>query len=156
MNVNATLFGQIITFALLIWFSMKFIWPPVTRAMAERQKKIADGLAAAEDGLLAREQAQQQATVTLGVAKNSAADILANAQQRASALIEAAKGEASEEGKRLLEIAQAQIEQEATRAREQLRTEVSRLVIAGAEKILAREIRAAEHQKLLDDLVAEL
>lgn len=156
MNVNATLFGQMITFALLIWFTMKFIWPPVTQAMAERQKKIADGLAAAEDGMMAKERADQQAVQTLSEAKSGAAAILAGAQQRSTEIIESAKSDASEEGRRILEAAQAQIEQEIAQARERLRAEVSRLAILGAEKILEREVQTAEHQKLLDDLVAQL
>ena len=156
MNITVTLLGQMVTFVLLIWFTMKFIWPPITQAMTERQKKIADGLAAAEQGVLAKEQADKQVQEALAQARSNAAEIVGGAQQRANELIEAAKGEASEEGKRLLEAAQAQIEQEVARAREQLRSEVSRLAILGAEKILEREIRSAEHQKLLDDLVAEL
>ena len=156
MNINATLIGQMITFGLLVLFTMKYVWPPIMKAMQDRQKRIADGLAAAEQGAQAQEKAEAQAAEMLKEAKQQAQEILMQAEKQRSEMIEKAKDEAQAEGKRQLTAAQAEIEQEANRAREQLRQQVSQLTVKGAGQILGREIDAQAHAHLIDDLVAQL
>ena len=156
MNFNATLIGQMITFGLLVWFTMKYVWPPVIQAMQDRQKRIADVLAAAEQGVQAQEEAESNAADLLREAKQQAQDIVRQAERRAAELVEESKSQAREEGERQLAAAQAEIEQEANRAREALRAQVASISVAGAAKVLEREVDAAAHQKLLDDLVAQL
>ena len=156
MNINATLFGQAITFAILIWFTMKFVWPPLLAAMAERAKTIADGLAAAERGKHDLELAEKRATEILWQGKEKASEIIAASEKRASEIVDEAKAQARAEGDRILVAAKADIEQEVFRAKEQLRTQVSAVALAGAGKILGREIDAKAHNDLLDKLVAEI
>lgn len=156
MNFNATLIGQMITFGLLVIFTMKYVWPPIMQAMQDRQKRIADGLASAERGAREQELAAAKATETLKHAKREAADIIAQAQKRATTIIEEAKQEARKEGERQLAAAQAQIEQEMNHAREELRGQVVSIAIAGAGKILQKEVNEETHTHLLDDLVAQL
>jgi F-type H+-transporting ATPase subunit b len=156
VNINITLIGQMITFALLVWFTMKFVWPPVMRAMAERQKAIADGLAQAERGKQDLDLAQKKAAEMLRIARDDAAVVMADAGKRASALIEEAKQQARLEGERLVTAAKAEIELETSRAREQLRRAVAELAVAGAGKVLEKEIDARAHGKLLDDMVKKL
>ena len=156
MSINITLLGQMITFSLLVYFTMKKVWPPIMQAMQERQKKIADGLAASERGVKEQEIAQEKATQRLKEAKQEAAELIAQAQKRASAIVDEAKDQAREEGERQLAAARAEIEQEANRAREQLRQQMATLAVAGASKVLAREIDAKAHGDLLKDLVAEI
>jgi F-type H+-transporting ATPase subunit b len=156
MNINATLLGQAIMFALFAWFCMKFIWPPLTGALDARKKQIADGLAAAERGKLDMELASRRATEMLREAKEKAAEIIANGDKRASEIIEEAKAQAKVEGERILAGAKAEIEQEMFRAKEELRTQVSAIALAGAGKILSREIDAKAHNDLLEKLVAEI
>ena len=156
MNFNATLIGQMITFGLLVWFTMKFVWPPIITAMRERQTRIADGLAAAEQGARAQEDAQAQAAELLKEAKQQAQEVIRQAERRANEIVEESKNQAREEGERQLSAARAEIEQEANRAREQLRTQVSDIAVAGASRVLGREIDASSHSKLLDELVAQL
>ncbi|MCW9024236.1 MAG: F0F1 ATP synthase subunit B [Gammaproteobacteria bacterium] len=156
MNINLTLLGQTITFIVFVWFCMKFVWPPIMNALEERKKKIADGLAAAERGAHEQELAEKRAAEVLHKAKQQAQDILAQAQKRASEIIEESKGTAREEGKRIIIAANAEIEQEANRAREELRGQVASLAIAGASKVLKREVDAAANEDLLKDLVAQL
>lgn len=156
MNINATLLGQAITFAILIWFTMKFVWPPLMAAMAERAKTIADGLAAAERGKHDLELAEKRAAELLRQGKEKAAEIIAASEKRASEIVEEAKNQAKAEGERILVAAKADIEQEVFRAKEQLRSQVTAVALAGAGKILAKEIDAKAHNDLLDKLVAEI
>jgi len=156
MNINLTLIVQLISFALFVWFCMKFVWPPVMGALDARKKTIADGLAAAERGKHEQELAEKRAKELLTETKEQAAELISQAQKRASEIVEESKNEARSEGQRLLEAARAEIEQEVNRAREQLRSQVVALAVAGAGKVLAREIDAKAHADLLDDLVANL
>lgn len=156
MNITATLFGQIATFAIFVWFTMRFVWKPLTRVMDERNKRIADGLAAAERGQHEQELAEKRAAETLHAAKQQAAEILGQAQKRASEIVEESKGEARSEGERLIEAARAEIDQEINRAKEQLRGQVASIAVAGAERVLKREIDAQAHSDILSDLVAQI
>ncbi|MBE2295080.1 MAG: F0F1 ATP synthase subunit B [Phycisphaerales bacterium] len=156
MNFNATLIGQMITFGLLVLFTMKYVWPPIIQAMQDRQKQIADGLASAERGLREQELAKAKAAQMLKEAKQQAAEIVAQANKRANEIIEQSKTEARSEGNRQLAAAQAEIEQEVNRAREQLRSQVVSLAIAGASKILKHEVDEAANAAMLEDLVTQL
>lgn len=156
MNINATLIGQSITFLIFVWFCMKYIWPPIMNALETRKKTIADGLAAAERAKLDLELARKKATENLHEAKTQAAEIIAQAEKRAAQMVEEAKIAAKSEGDRQLAGAKAEIEQEANRARESLREQVANLAVAGAEKILRREVNAQTHADLLAQLKAEL
>ena len=156
MNINFTLIAQAIAFAVLIWFTVKFVWPPLLNAIEARQKEIADGLAAAADGRSALEVAAKKSEVTLAEAKQKASEIIAQAEKRGTQIIEEAKGNAKVEGDRIIAGAKAEIEQEVNRAKEGLRAQVSTLAIAGAEKILRKEIDAKAHSELLSKLAAEL
>ncbi len=156
MNIDITLLGQMITFGLLVWFTMKFVWPPLMRAMEARQKTIADGLAAAERGKHELELAQNRATEILREARDDAASVIAEAGKRAAALLDEAKNQARAEGERLLQAARAEIELDANRAKEQLRASVVELAVAGAARILEKEIDRSAHAKLVDSVVAKL
>lgn len=156
MNINATLLGQVIWFALFIWFTMKVVWPYFQRIIAERQKTIADGLAAAERGRQTLELSTKQAEQELRGARDRATEIIGLSEKRAVQMIEEAKGAAKEEGEREKAAARAEIEQDIARAREMLREQVASLAIAGAEKILRREIDAKAHGELLEQLKQEL
>jgi F-type H+-transporting ATPase subunit b len=156
MNINATLIAQSIAFFLFVWFCMKFVWPPLINALNERKKKIADGLAAAERGAQEQELAEKRATEKLHEAKEQASEIIAQAQKRASEIVEEAKNDARTEGERLLEAAQAEIEQEVHRAKETLRKQVAGIAVAGASKVLEREVNESTHSDILDKLVAEI
>lgn len=156
MNFNATLIGQSITFIFFVWFCMKFVWPPIMSALETRKKQIADGLAAADRGKHELELAAKKAGDNMRDAKAQAAEVIAQAEKRAAQIIEEAKVAAKEEGDRQLAAAQANIAQEANRARESLREQVAGLAVAGAEKILRREVNAQTHADLLGQLKAEL
>jgi F-type H+-transporting ATPase subunit b len=156
MNLNLTLFAQAATFALFIWFTVKFVWPPLLRAIETRQKTIADGLAAAEQGKRALEQSTRQADESISQARGRAAEVIAQAEKRAAQMIEEARNAAKEEGNREKAAAKAEIEQQVTRAREQLRDQVASLAVAGAEKILRREVDAKAHAELLDGIKKQL
>lgn len=156
MNINATLIGQTITFFLFVWFCMKFVWPPIMQALSERKKQIADGLAAGERGKQELELASKRAVENLHEAKQKAAEIIAQAEKRASQVIEEAKGAAKDEGNRILAGAKAEVEQEVFRAKEVLRQHVADLAVAGAAKILRREVDAKAHADLLTAIKAEL
>ena len=156
MNINFTLIAQAIAFAVLIWFTVKFVWPPLLKAIEARQKEIADGLAAAADGRSALEVAAKKSEVTLTEAKQKASEIIAQAEKRGTQIIEEAKGNAKVEGDRIIAGAKAEIDQEVNRAKEGLRAQVATLAIAGAEKILRKEIDAKAHSELLSKLAAEL
>ena len=156
MNINATLLGQTIMFAMFVWFCMKFVWPPIMAALEARKKQIADGLAAAERGKHDLDLAAKRSAELLREAKEKAADIIALGDKRASEIVEEAKAQAHKEGERIVTAAKAEIEQEVFRAKEQLRTQVSAVALAGAGKILGREIDAKAHNDLLEKLVAEV
>ncbi len=156
MDINATLFGQMITFILFIWFTMKFVWPPLMRVMEERRKKIADGLAAAEQGQRDLELAQIKVKEQLTEVKTEAAHIIEQANKRAGHIIEEAKGQARVEGERLLQLTQGEIEQAYHSAKESLMQQVSTLAIAGAEKILQRKVDKKTNDRLVDQLVDEI
>jgi F-type H+-transporting ATPase subunit b len=156
MIINATLIGQTIMFALFVWFCMKFVWPPIMAALDARNKRIADGLAAAERGKNDLALAAKRSTELLREAKEKVAEVIALGDKRASEIVEEAKAQAKIEGERIVTAAKAEIEQEVFRAKEQLRTQVSAIALAGAGKILGREIDAKAHNDLLDKLVAEI
>ena len=156
MNINLTLFAQAITFFAFILFTAKFVWPPLMRAVEARQKQIADGLAAAEQGHRSLEDSAQQANAEIAKARTRAAEIVAQAEKRASQMIEEAKSSAREEGNREKTAAKAEIEQEVSRAKESLRSQVAALAVAGAEKILRREVDAKAHADMLQAVQAEL
>ncbi len=156
MNINLTLIGQSITFALFVWFCYAFIWPPLVNALAARKKQIADGLAAAERGHHEHELAEKKAAEQLKEVKGQAADIIAQAQKRATEIVDEAKDDARTEAERIKLGANAEIEQEVNRAREGLRKEVATLAITGAEKILNREVDAKAHASTLKELAAQL
>ncbi len=156
MNINLTLIGQSITFALFVWFCMRYIWPPVMNALEARRKEIADGLAAAERGRNEQVLAEKCAAEHIKAAKGQASDIVAQAQKRASEIVEAAKTDAKSEAGRIVSGANAEIEQEINRAREHLRQDVVTLAIAGAEKVLKREIDKKAHSRALNDLATQL
>ena len=156
MNINFTLFAQAIVFTAFIWFTVKFVWPPLLRAIEARQKQIADGLAAAEQGKKSLEVSSKQADQAIQEARGRAADIIAQAEKRDAQMVEAAKVAAKAEGDREKAAAKADIQQEAQRAREQLREQVAALAVAGAEKILRREVDAKAHAELLDGIKKQL
>ena len=156
MNINATLIGQSITFFVFVWFCMKFVWPPIMQALSERKKQIADGLAAGERGKHELELASKRASENLHESKQKAAEIIAQAEKRAMQIIEEAKNTAKAEGDRMIVSAQASVAQETVRAKELLRAQVADLAVAGAEKILRREVDAKAHADLLIAIQNEL
>ena len=156
MNLNFTLVAQAITFAAFIWFTVKFIWPHMLRAIETRQKTIADGLAAAEQGKRSLESSTKQADEAIKDARNRAAEIIGQAEKRSAQMIDEARNAAKEEGNREKAAAKAEIAQEVTRAREQLRDRVASLAVAGAEKILRREVDAKAHGDLLESIKRQL
>ncbi|XZG70440.1 F0F1 ATP synthase subunit B [Chitinibacteraceae bacterium HSL-7] len=156
MEFNSSLIGQAITFAILVWFTMKFVWPPLTKMMDERAQRIADGLAAADRAKQDLANAEKASADKLREAKQHASELIAQAEKRAAQVVEEAKSQAKVEGERLIKGAQAEIEQQLQGAREVLRGQVADLAVAGAEKILKREIDAAKHAELLASIKAEL
>jgi len=156
VNINLTLVVQMLVFALLIFGTMKWIWPPLLAAMEERSRKIAEGLAAAEKGEQALGEARGQADAIVREARERANQIIDHAQHRANELVEQAKSAAGSEGARLIAAAQQQIELETTHARESLRREVAGIAVGAAAKLLGREIDARKHADLLDQLATEV
>lgn len=156
MNINLTMIGQTIGFFIFIALCVKYVWPPIVQAMQERQKKIADGLAASDRANQDLELAQQRATQELREARDEAATIVEKANKRANQIVEESKTEAREQGERLMAQARDEIEQERQQARDALRAEVASLAIAGAEKILESSVDAKAHSEMLDKLSAEL
>jgi F-type H+-transporting ATPase subunit b len=156
VDINATIIGQSIAMIVFVWFCMKFIWPLIIEMIEERQTTIADGLAAAEKGSRALEEAEAEKAVVLDAARGQAREIIDQANNRASGIVDEARTEAGSEKQRILESAQAEVEQEANRAREELRGQVSAIAVAGAEKILHKEIDANAHKDLLDRLAAQI
>ncbi len=156
MNINLTLIGQMIFFALFVMFCMRFVWPPIINAMKARAEKIADGLEAADRASKDLELAKEKAVSQLHEAKEQAASIIDAANKRANQIVDEAKDQAREEGERLKAAAQAEIEQEMNRAKEQLRGQVAALAIAGAEKVLEASIDENAHKELVEKLAAGL
>jgi len=156
LDINITLIVQMLVFGAFVLFTMKFVWPPLVKALEERQEKIADGLAAAERGRRELELAQHRVKDEMQQAKAQATDIIEKANRRASQIIEEAKDEARLEAQKLAKIAEERIAQEVNRAKDSLRKQVASLVVAGAEKILMREIDKKANQALLDNLIEEI
>lgn len=156
MNLNLTILGQLIAFAIFVWFCMKFVWPPLTAAMAERASKIAEGLSAADRAATDLKLAQEKVAAQLRESKVQAADIIEQANKRANRIIDEAKEAARAEGDRLIAAAQAEVEQEVSRAKEELRGKLAALVLAGAEQVLQSSVDAKAHSVLVEKLAAEL
>jgi F-type H+-transporting ATPase subunit b len=156
VNINLTLIVQMIVFIVLIWFTMNFVWPMILGAMNERETRIANGLAAAENGEKALAEARSRAEVIVREARERAKEIIDHAQHRANEMIEEAKGAASAEAARLVAAAQQQIQLDTVRARESLRREVAGIAVRAASKLLGREIDARKHADLLDQLAAQI
>ena len=156
MSINATLIVQMIVFAILVWFTMRFVWPPITAALDERAKKIAEGLSAADKAKADLAAANTRVEQQLSAARDDAARRLADAERLAQQTIDEAKARASEEGAKIVAAARAEAEQEAVKAREALREQVAALAVRGAEAILKREVDAAAHSELLSRLKTEL
>lgn len=156
MNMNLTLIGQAISFAIFVWFCLKYVWPPILKALEERETRIADGLAAAERGKHELELAAQRASEAMREGKDKAQDFISQAQKRADEIVEAAKLTAREEAEKIKVAARAEIDQDRNRARDELRTRVAHLAIAGAEQILLREVDETAHRDVLDKLAASL
>ena len=156
MNINLTLIGQAISFAIFVWFCVKYVWPPIIKALDERETRIADGLAAAEKGQRDLENAGQKVEEILQEGRDKAQEFVTQSQKRGEDIIEQAKQLAIEEGDRLLVAARGRIDQKCNEARESLRNEVAVLALSGAEQILMREIDAAAHREVLDKLTAEI
>ncbi len=156
MNFNATLIGQMVAFAVFVWFCMKYVWPPLVNALNERKARIADGLAAAERGKHEQELARERAREVLHEAKQQAQEIIGRAERRAAEIVEEAKDHARAEGERLLAAARAEIDQEVNRVKEDLRKQVVSIAVAGAEKVLEREVDESTHGELLNKLAAQI
>ncbi len=156
MSINGTLIIQMIVFAILVWFTMSFVWPPMAAALDERAKKIAEGLSAADKAKSELAAANKRVEQQLSAARDDAAKRLADAERLAQQMIEEAKGRAAEEGAKIVASAKAEAEQESIKAREVLREQVAGLAVKGAEAILRREVNAAMHVELLTRLKSEL
>ena len=156
MNINATLIGQGIAFFLFVVFCMKYVWPPILHALEERKKKIADGLAAGEHGKQEQLLAEERAKELLREAKEQAGEIITRADKRASEIVDEAKQDAKAEGGRMLTAAKAEIDQELNRVKEDLRGQVVSIALAGASKVLEREVDENAHAELLNKLAAEI
>ncbi|MDO8906932.1 MAG: F0F1 ATP synthase subunit B [Pseudohongiella sp.] len=156
MNLNATILGQSIAFAVFVWFCLKYVWPPITAALADRQKKIADGLEAADRAQRDLNLAQNRVAEDLREAKVKSAEIIDLATKRANQIVDEAKDKAREEGQRIIAGAKAEIDMEIQRAREALRAQVAAIAIAGAEKILEKSIDQAANEELVKKLASEL
>lgn len=156
MSINATLFVQLVVFAILVWFTMRFVWPPITKAIDERTQKIADGLSAAERARLELSNANRRVDEQLSAARDDAARRLADAERLAQSMIEDAKARAAEEGAKIVAAARAEAQQEVVKAREVLRGQVAELAVRGAEQILRREVDSRVHADLLSRLQTEL
>lgn len=156
MSINATLFIQMVVFAILVWFTMRFVWPPITKAIDERTQKIADGLSAAERARVELSTANRRVDEQLAAARDDAAKRLADAERLAQSMVEEAKTRAAEEGAKIVAAARAEAQQEMIKAREVLRGQVAELAVRGAEQILRREVNSSVHADLLGRLQTEL
>ncbi len=156
MNFNATLIGQIISFAVFVWFTMKFVWPLLLKQMQDRETRIADGLAAADKGQQALVDAEKRRAELVDQGKHQAADIVNQAQKRGDELLEESKSHARSEADRLIQAAKAEIDRERSQARENLKRDVAVLVLAGAEQILLREVDKNAHNEILAKVSSQL
>ncbi|QEL66579.1 F-type H+-transporting ATPase subunit b [Oryzomicrobium terrae] len=156
MNLNATLFAQLVVFFILAWFTMKFVWPPIVKALDERAKKIADGLAAAERGKHDLELATKRSSDALREGKEKASELIAQADKRGQQIVEEAKEAAKAEAEKIIAAARAEVAQEVVRAKEELRARVAELAVAGAGKILRREIDAKAHADIVAAIQKDL
>ncbi|MBS0352114.1 MAG: F0F1 ATP synthase subunit B [Proteobacteria bacterium] len=156
MDINLTLLGQMITFAIFVWFTVKYVWPPIMKTMKERQDKIAAGLAAAEQGEQSLQVAKQEIAGQMQEAKNQAAKIIEQAHQRAAHIIEEAKVTARQEGDRIVQLANDEIKREYSQAKNELTKHIANIAVTGAEKILGREVDHASNDRLIEQLVSEL
>jgi len=156
VSINATLIAQMIVFLILVWFTMKFVWPPIVKALDERAAKIADGLSAADKAKAELSNANRRVEEQLSAARTDAAQRLADAERLAQSMVEEAKSRASDEGAKIIASARAEAEQESIKAREALREQVAALAVRGAEQILRREVNAGVHAELLGRLKTEL
>jgi F-type H+-transporting ATPase subunit b len=156
VSINGTLIAQMIVFLILVWFTMKFVWPPIVAALDERAEKIKQGLSAADKAKADLAQANQKVEAQLTAARTDAQKRLADAERLAQQMVEEAKGRAAEEGAKIIAAAKAEAAQEAIKAREQLREQVAGLAVRGAEQILRREVNAGVHAELLGRLKTEL
>jgi F-type H+-transporting ATPase subunit b len=156
MDLNATLLGQMITFIVFVWFTMRYVWPPITKAMAERKRQIADGLAAGERGKHELELAQHKATEYIRDAKIQAATIIEEANKRAIHIIEHAKDEARQESDRLLALGRTEIAKELQKAKHELKNQIAIIAMNGAEKILQKNLDKAANSALIEKLITEL
>jgi F-type H+-transporting ATPase subunit b len=156
MNFNLTLIGQMISFAVFVWFTMTYVWTPIVKALDARKAKIAEGLAAAERGHNEQELGRKRALETMLAAKVQAAEVIGQAQRRATEIVEQAKLDARAEGDRMLVAARAELERETNRAREDLREKVGELAVAAAQKILEKEINAAAHKSIVESFAKQI
>ena len=156
MNINASLFLQALVFAILVWFTMKYVWPPITKALDERAQKIADGLAAADKAKAELSSANKRVEAELATSRTETTARLADADRRGQTLVEEAKSKAVEEGNKIIAAAKIEAQQQSNQAREVLREQVAALAVKGAEQILRREVNASVHADLLGRLKAEL
>jgi len=156
VNINLTLFGQMITFLLFVWFTKQFIWPPVIKALKDRQEKIADGLAAAEKGQVELLEAHEQKARLIKEGKQDASNIILEAKKQADGILDVARQHAREEGHRIIATAHAEIEHMVLQAKDQLRKQVATIALVGAEKVLERTIDVGIHQDLLEKLAQEI
>ena len=156
MNINSTLFLQAVVFAILVWFTMKFVWPPITKALDERAQKIADGLAAADKAKSELSTANKRVEAELATSRTETVARLADADRRGQGIVEEAKARAVEEANKIIAAAQAEAAQQTVKAREALREQVALLAVKGAEQILRKEVNAEVHAELLNRLKTEL
>ena len=156
MDINATLLGQMLVFGVLIWVSWKFIWPPLVKAVEDRQKKIAEGLAAAERGQVELQSANGEAQTILNAAREQAKKIVDQAHKREVEIVDEARSTAVDEGKRIIESSRQDAQQEKARARDELRKDVATLAVAGASRLLQREIDPRAHAELIEQLAREI
>ncbi len=156
MNINSTLFLQAIVFAILVWFTMKYVWPPITKVLDERAAKIADGLAAADKAKLELASTNQRVEQELATSRNAAQARLTDAERRGQALIDEAKDKATQEAAKIMAAAQADAQQQVARARDALREQVAALAVKGAEQILRKEVNPSVHADMLARLKTEL
>lgn len=156
MNINATIIGQFITFAILVWFTMRYVWPPIMKAIHDREKKIAAGLEAAERSKRELEMAEHKAFSIVREAKQQATQIIEQANLHSARLIEEAKSQAKVEGQRIVDMAQGEIDKEVAQAKEALKAQLATLAISGAEKIIQRKLDLSMHNDLLNELAADI
>jgi F-type H+-transporting ATPase subunit b len=156
VNINSSLFLQAIVFAILVWFTMKYVWPPITKALDERAQKIADGLAAADKAKAELSSANKRVEAELATSRTETAARLADADRRGQSIVEEAKAKATEEGNKIIAAARVEAEQQSIKAREVLREQVAALAVKGAEQILRKEVNAGVHADLLGRLKTEL